>query len=648
MAKYLTNTADLTAVANAIRAKSGTVGSLTFPNGFVSDISGITTKENLTWHQCPEAVRNYLNYLAEHPYGPSDYSYTYINTYAPATAVDSNTKPIENVFDGETFANEIPNGNTPFSSTNYAGTINPLDRLRWFKTTTANPAPGSQYKRGMNCRDLGGWACDGGTIKYGVLVRGSEPNPADKHLMVDIVGIKTEVQLLPVSEQADDYKMISAWGIDWAGNDTANDSLYSTSDSPALWKKILSEIFESVTHDKPVYFHCGVGADRTGMMAIMLEGILGVSQGDIDTDFELTDFALGWESKPYGIYRSRNYVTYSGDISQGDIQDGVITAIKDIPLVGGLSDTFRNHCISFVASLGFTAAEINAFRAACIDGTPDTITLTLDSRTITKTLTNVSLDNTENSIDNYQPYVAKVTPASGYVISSVSVTMGGNTISAFSGTKTNLFYSVTNSLSHCATNNKKNSCIAGQGYGATITADTGYTLTGATVSVMVGGVEMASTYYSDGKISIPNVTGNITISVTAVSQGPAYTNLADVGGSDWKASTRITGGGGLSSSTAADVTNVILVAAGDTIRMKHACGDTSGYNSWNSSAISAVFADSSATTGTVFTRQNTSYDSANDIVTFNIPSGTNGYMRLMVLKANYTSDLIITVNEPIE
>ena len=38
MAEYLTNTTDLTAVANAIREKGGTSALLAYPNGFVTAI----------------------------------------------------------------------------------------------------------------------------------------------------------------------------------------------------------------------------------------------------------------------------------------------------------------------------------------------------------------------------------------------------------------------------------------------------------------------------------------------------------------------------------------------------------------------------------------------------------------------------------
>lgn len=42
MANYLTNTEELTAVADAIREKTGESGSLIYPSGFVSAIEGIS------------------------------------------------------------------------------------------------------------------------------------------------------------------------------------------------------------------------------------------------------------------------------------------------------------------------------------------------------------------------------------------------------------------------------------------------------------------------------------------------------------------------------------------------------------------------------------------------------------------------------
>lgn len=424
--------ANLTSVANAIRTKGGTSGPMAFPTGFVAAVEAIPKKETVEWHQCPEIVRNYL--AAALAAYPSNNGATIIDQYAPnyinipEDVSRANSKPIGFTVDGVTFYDNEPLVAEPFSTQNKAGTLTALDWLRWFNTTLAAPATG--YKRGYNCRDLGGWPCDGGKIKYGMLVRGSEPNPEDRNLMVNQVGIKTEVQLLPLNEQADDYKMRSAWGISWIGNETEDTKFYSPSDisdpaKKALWAKILKAIIGSVNEAKPVYFHCGVGADRTGVTAMVLEGILGVSSDNVDIDFELTNFALGWHLIDGNVYRGRSYPTYIG-LKQN---------FNDIPLVGGLSDTFRNHCISFVLSLGITIDEINAFRAAMIDGTPETITVNLSSYSVTKNSENVVYSNNATSVSQFHGYVTDLTPAAGYLIESVTVTMGGVDItnSVFSG-----------------------------------------------------------------------------------------------------------------------------------------------------------------------------------------------------------------------
>lgn len=423
----------LTAIADAIRAKDGSTATMTLDQ-MPGKITALSSKVAVEWHQCPEAVRNFLA-AAQAAY-PSNSGATIVDQYAPnytnipEDVSRANSKPIGYTVDGVTFYDNEPNVATPFSTANKAGTLTALDWLRWYNTTLAAPATGSDYIRGYNCRDLGGWPCDGGTIKYGMLVRGSEPNSVDRDLMVDKIGVMTEVQLLPLSEQGTDYKAKSAWGIEWAGNDTENTTVYSPSEvsdpaKKALWAKILKAIIGAVNEAKPVYFHCGAGADRTGVTAMLLEGILGVSSDNVDIDFELTNFALGWRLINGSVYRGRSYPTFI-DLKQ---------SFYDIPLVGGLSDTFRNHCVSFALSLGITIGEINAFRAAMIDGTPETITVNLSSYSVSKTAENVSYSNTDVIVEQFHGYETEITPAAGYRIEAVTVTMGGVDITeqVFSG-----------------------------------------------------------------------------------------------------------------------------------------------------------------------------------------------------------------------
>lgn len=80
-------------------------------------------------------------------------------------------------------------------------------------------------------------------------------------------------------------------------------------------------------------------------------------------------------------------------------------------------------------------------------------------------------------------------------------------------------YTVTNTLSHCTSNNAAATTIANEPYAATITASEGYTLEGATVEITMDGANITSDVYKDGAISISSVSGNLAIKVTAVQVG---------------------------------------------------------------------------------------------------------------------------------
>ena len=619
MANKLYNDTSVKAIADAIRAKNGKTDTYTVAEmaGAINDIHAGGGVENVTWHQCPEAPRNFINNVT---YDPNDYSTSQIENYAPATAVVSNTKPVGKTVDSITYYNEVPNTETPFSTANKAGTLKPLDKLRWLNTTTEN------------VRDLGGWNCDGGTVKYGMLFRGGEISADDKNLMADTIGVKHELQLSG-NESPRNY---SLWGIGFSKFDTYH--WYSIADKQ-LWKEELKVIFDCIIHNRPLYFHCYSGADRTGTLACVLEALLGMSQSDIDKDYELACFLTGTSTDTQS--RRRNEAEWQS----------LINAIKAVPLVGGLSDSFRNRAVSFVLSLGFTIDEINAFRTAMIDGTPTAITVSLNSFSITKSGENVTFDNNISSVDEFQGYKVNLSADSGYVISNVTVYMDGNIVNAFDGKKVNLFHKVTNTLSHCTTNNDKIGCIDGQGYGAIITAEKGYTLDGGAISITVGGVEMAQQYYSNGYITIPNVDGNVEIHVTAVQQGPSYTNLADSTSEDWLTNKRVSSSGAIGDSSGAIVTNYIPCTESDVIRVKYLNMNTvlpdtndSRIAFYNSSKVYLSQAKFN-----VYTPKMTDEGNGVYAITLSGLASAFSYIRInnSITSGQVASDVIITVNEEI-
>ena len=83
-----------------------------------------------------------------------------------------------------------------------------------------------------------------------------------------------------------------------------------------------------------------------------------------------------------------------------------------------------------------------------------------------------------------------------------------------------VMYSITNTLIGCTSSNNATEIAENTAYSANITASSSYTLTGATVSITMGGVDITSTAYNNGVISIASVTGNLIITITA-----AYDNV---------------------------------------------------------------------------------------------------------------------------
>jgi hypothetical protein len=135
---------------------------------------------------------------------------------------------------------------------------------------------------------------------------------------------------------------------------------------------------------------------------------------------------------------------------------------------------------------------------------------------------------------------------------------------------TNVYYSVTNTLTNCVSNNSAIEVIEGESYSATITANDGYEL--SSVVVTMGSVDITADAVIDGYIiSIQVATGDIVI--TAVAEEtivtPTYTNLADPTSADWKEGYRISLSAGTASACDGHVvTNFIPATQGDVLRVK--------------------------------------------------------------------------------
>lgn len=203
-------------------------------------------------------------------------------------------------------------------------------KVQTFKTEGASvrfiSAPGA-----YNIRDLGGWKAGEKTLPYGKLYRGSllnnfngyaELNEAGKKVFNQDLHVQTEIDLRQpekddgnqtecffdsskkyVKAQLGQYNRIldpenfaasydqDSYGAMVTSSDKTLSSTAYADDGITV--RSLRDIFTLLSDESnyPVYFHCNAGADRTGTLAFLIEGLLGVSYADTIRDFELTSFS---------------------------------------------------------------------------------------------------------------------------------------------------------------------------------------------------------------------------------------------------------------------------------------------------------------------------------------------------------------------
>ena len=638
MSKKLYEESSVQDIANAIREKNGgaTKYKIAEMGAAVRALSG---SEAIEWHQCPEAVRNYL---ANVTYDSSDYSASQIANYAPATAVVSNYKPIGQAAGGVMHYNEVPNVLTPFASGGKAGTLKPLDALRWIRTSAGATA--------WNVRDLGGWPCDGGAVKYGLLIRGGKLAAADRDVLVGDLGIQHDLDLRGREGGGSDDEpdmTESPLGSDVWYTRTQQYAWYALT-PVATWQAYLRCVIDAVTHREPVYFHCTAGADRTGTLACVLEGLLGMSQSDIDKDYELTTFYSGSGSD--ATARRRNESDWKG----------LINAINAVS-----GDTFRDKCVRFaVGTCGMSLADINAYRAAMTNGTPETLHW---YQTITKNLTGCTISNDASQVDYGEAYTATIAAESGKPITSVVVKMGGADITATAYTASSgainiskvtgavtitaaasvpsVTYNITRNLTNCASSNTADTIAEGAAYTTTLSPTGTYKKLGA-ITVTMGGADISASAVSGSTITIAKVTGDIVITCAA-----AVTNIIDTIGIS--ANTRLSTSSGANRAQSGyaaiganeDAASLIHLVAGDTLRIK---GVSLPAANDSYSAIATHNASGTFSTSTYLHNglawNGMTFNNADDGVI--VTSGSEHYFRISLICTD-ASAVIATINEPI-
>ena len=215
--------------------------------------------------------------------------------------------------------------------------------------TVSSDCPRNLYVDGVtNFRDLGGWPTESGRlVKQGLIFRCgtiSDGTPDEIHervtkegkvTMLEELGVKSELDLR-MEENGENGKLTqSVLGkkVNYYNCPMSYDG--NILEINAAQIKAAFDVFADKAN-YPVFFHCAIGTDRTGCVAFLLLGLLGVEEDNLYYDYMFSNYGLIWGSRDGGAIT--NY-------------------ISRLQKFGGerLSDRVRNYLIS----IGMTAEQLD-------------------------------------------------------------------------------------------------------------------------------------------------------------------------------------------------------------------------------------------------------------------------------------------------
>ena len=213
-----------------------------------------------------------------------------------------------------------------------------------------------------NCRDMGGRrTVDGGMIKQGLIYRTSAPKSwgngravvpdtltdAGKEELLNHLGVKTEID---VNNSGSNNVPVENYQGCYMYYDSGIHHLYRNTEPLKKVFHILSD-----KNNYPVFYHCRIGTDRTGLCAIMISSLLGLPENEIYKDYLFSNF---------GNIQEKRYI---GERAGRDNIQVYMEALKTFP-----GEKLQNKVYNFLLSIGIPAAELDSIIDILTEGTKAT------------------------------------------------------------------------------------------------------------------------------------------------------------------------------------------------------------------------------------------------------------------------------------
>ena len=205
-------------------------------------------------------------------------------------------------------------------------------------------------------QDMGGRVLeDGGVFKQGLVYRTSGYK-YDYSTTITDDGVKEMLQHLKVKTEVNvadgtNYNLnlsgttVKDFKMDYSGG---SHHFSRNTESVRMFFELLAD-----SSNYPVFFHCRIGTDRTGLCAILLSGLMGVSLNEIYQDYLFSNFGKIGEKR------------YIGSAAGNDNIQNYINQILNLS-----GTTFKNKVYNALLSIGLSRQTLDIVISNLTEGTP--------------------------------------------------------------------------------------------------------------------------------------------------------------------------------------------------------------------------------------------------------------------------------------
>ena len=239
---------------------------------------------------------------------------------------------------------------------NYSDSTKTESNIMSFNVNTQ--APRNIKIDGMtNCRDMGGrTTVGGGKVKQGMIyrtsgVKGNNPANVTAEGLAEMKNhfkMKTEIN---VSDGTSYNGTGNGWDVinHMMDYDSANQTHHHFSRNAESVKAFFKTLSDASNY--PIFFHCRIGTDRTGLCANLLGGLLGVSKNELYQDYLFSNFGNIGEQRKIGA-------------SAG--QDNIENYMNEIDAMPGA--TFANKTYNTLLAIGVERSTLDTVISILTEG----------------------------------------------------------------------------------------------------------------------------------------------------------------------------------------------------------------------------------------------------------------------------------------